>query len=133
MQKVPTQHTHLWRRGATYYFRAKVPVDLLQHYAPKREIKFSLKTNDRKEAERLVRQAAVKQDEEFAALRRKRANHASLGTAVLSTPLIDEIANEWAIEILSEDEQDRLAGMDETFFYEQGIEYEHLAVHSRDC
>src|SRR5215510_2506683 len=123
MQKVPTQHTHLWRRGATYYFRAKVPVDLLQHYAPKREIKFSLKTNDRKEAERLVRQAAVKQDEEFAALRRKRANHA-VGTPALTAPLIDAIVREWAAQLLHDDEQDRVAGMDETFFYEQGLEYE---------
>ena len=62
-------HTRLWRRGAAYYFRAKVPVDLLKQYSPRREIKFTLNTNDRADAERRVRLESVKLDEEFAALR----------------------------------------------------------------
>jgi hypothetical protein len=56
---MPTGHTRLRVRGAAYYFRCKIPADLLAHYAPRGEIKFSLKTNDRREAERRVRSEAV--------------------------------------------------------------------------
>ncbi len=41
--------THLHRRNSTYYFRAKVPLDLQDLYR-RREIKFSLKTRDKREA-----------------------------------------------------------------------------------
>ncbi|WP_369793032.1 DUF6538 domain-containing protein [Vogesella sp. EB] len=41
--------THVVRRGATYYFRLRVPADLVDHYG-KQEITFSLKTKDQAEA-----------------------------------------------------------------------------------
>ena len=74
---MPTGYTRLWRCGSTYYFRCKIPEDLLAHHAPRIEIKFSLKTTDRREAERRVRLESVKLDQEFAALRRKGAGTAS--------------------------------------------------------
>lgn len=63
--------TRLMRRGARYYFRAKVPADLLNHY-DKREIVYSLKTSDPREAARLARVESVKLDNEFEQLRRGR-------------------------------------------------------------
>ena len=60
--------THLVKRGATYYFRCRVPADLLAHYG-KNEIKRSLKTKDPATAKRLARQMAVELDHEFEQLR----------------------------------------------------------------
>lgn len=56
---------HLYTRDGVYYFRRRIPEDLLQHYLPKREFKFSLATRDPKEADRLQRKCSVKLDEEF--------------------------------------------------------------------
>ena len=38
----------LHRRGNIFYFRAKIPQDLLEHFKPRREIKFSLGTSDKR-------------------------------------------------------------------------------------
>jgi len=40
-----SKHTRLKRRGAVYYFRVKIPADLVEHYG-KREILESLGTKD---------------------------------------------------------------------------------------
>jgi len=50
--------THLLRRNAVYYFRARIPRDL-QSYLGKREEKFSLRTKDLRESKRLVRHASA--------------------------------------------------------------------------
>lgn len=39
--------SNIVRRGAVYYIRVRVPSDLLDYYAPKKEITYSLKTKDR--------------------------------------------------------------------------------------
>ncbi|MEM1059861.1 MAG: DUF6538 domain-containing protein [Verrucomicrobiota bacterium] len=59
---------HLYRRNGTYYFRLRIPQDLLQAkaYGSKEEIKFSLGTKERHEAERLASTQLVKYEEEFA-------------------------------------------------------------------
>lgn len=41
-------------RNSMYYFRAKIPTDLLPFYEPQREIKFSLKTKDKQKAWQLA-------------------------------------------------------------------------------
>jgi hypothetical protein len=51
-------HPRLYRRGATYYHRAAIPVDIADTY-PKTEETFSLKTRDYRDALKLVRIAAV--------------------------------------------------------------------------
>lgn len=56
--------THVFNRSGTYYFRRRVPKDLLSFY-PSSQIVFSLKTKDRKEADRLARIESVKLDKEF--------------------------------------------------------------------
>lgn len=63
--------THLAKRGSRYYFRRKVPLDVLPHYKG-REVMRALGTSDRREAERLARAIGVELDREF---ERHRANH----------------------------------------------------------
>ncbi|RJL00690.1 hypothetical protein D3P06_13165 [Paracoccus aestuarii] len=58
------------RRGAVFYQRAAIPVDIKDSY-PKAEEMLSLKTKDRAEALRLVRIAAVEVDERLAKHRRR--------------------------------------------------------------
>jgi len=65
---MPT-HARLYRRGATYYHRAAIPLDIKKTY-PKSEETFSLNTKNYDEALRLLRIAAVLVDEKFDAHRR---------------------------------------------------------------
>jgi integrase len=60
----------LHQRGGVYYFRAKIPQDLLRHYSPRSEIKFSLKTSSRREAIQRVHEESLRLDNEFKALRK---------------------------------------------------------------
>ena len=62
--------SHLHRRGAVYYFRRKVPLDLVGALG-KREVSHSLGTREHKEALRLLALADVKWNEEFDCARRK--------------------------------------------------------------
>lgn len=73
---------HLTRRGAMYYYRRRIPIDLLQHFSPKKEITKALGTSDRREAERLARALAVKHDDEFQTIR---ATQAAPATAPASS------------------------------------------------
>lgn len=69
-----TVQNHLIRRGTRYYFRRRIPADLLLHFNPsgeitKKELTKSLGTSDRREAERLARAMAVHYDDQFQAIR----------------------------------------------------------------
>ena len=66
------------RRGAVYYIRVRVPSDLLDYYAPKKEITYSLKTKDPREAKRKGNLERVKSDQQFAEARRKGKPHPPL-------------------------------------------------------
>ncbi|SOY43808.1 DUF6538 domain-containing protein [Cupriavidus taiwanensis] len=55
---------HITRRNGVYYFRKKIPVDLVAAYG-KREIIYSLRTKERATAARLALRAAVHLDDEF--------------------------------------------------------------------
>ena len=60
---LPSQ-IHVFNRNGTYYFRRRIPKDLLSLY-PSDQIIFSLKTKDRKEADKLARAESVRLDQEF--------------------------------------------------------------------
>jgi len=64
-------HPRLYRRGAMYYHRAAIPVDIAETY-PKSEETFSLKVCDYQDALELVRIAAVQVDRRFERHRRQR-------------------------------------------------------------
>ena len=61
--------THLSKRGSVYYFRRKIPLDLIAYYDGKKEVMQSLRTSDKREAEKLAREEGVRLDREFAQLR----------------------------------------------------------------
>jgi integrase len=117
--------TRLQRRGGIYYFRAKIPVDLQPAYANRKEIKFSLKTNDRREAARLCNLHAVEVDEEF---RQKRQfiDGATNGQPLrrisrLDSKTIQQLANALLRESLETDEFLRLEGLYDTV-HGEGVE-----------
>jgi len=102
-------HTRLYRRGATYYHRAAIPLDIKESY-PKTEETFSLKTKDYQEALKRVRETGVRVDRGFEAHRRE--------LAALSLPPVDELSDEQIQHIrdvyyafrLEEDDDIRLDG-----------------------
>ncbi|MGO4153586.1 DUF6538 domain-containing protein [Cupriavidus sp. YAF13] len=61
--------TNIQKRGSVYYFRRKIPLDLIEQHNGKREIIRSLGTKDRPEAERLARKVSVELDDEWQAMR----------------------------------------------------------------
>lgn len=63
------KQSRLSRIGSRYYFRAKVPVDVLEAFG-KKEVKFSLRTADYKEALVRVRKASVDFDNDVTNHRR---------------------------------------------------------------
>ncbi|KAF5059763.1 Phage integrase family protein [anaerobic digester metagenome] len=127
---------HLQRRGSSgnYYFRVRIPSDILEVYAPKKEIVFSLKTKDPKEAKARCRVEAVRIDQEFEEHRRRLelerrqqeqlaqsqvAGESSSSAAPLtdldSVPdyELDRLAVLYLHEVLAHDEQERAAGSTE--------------------
>lgn len=64
--------THLTRRaGGRYYLRRRIPLDLLEHFKPRKEITKALGTSERREAEKRVRVLSAQLDAEFDSIREK--------------------------------------------------------------
>lgn len=102
--------TRLHRRGPAYYFRARVPADLLPYLG--KEVKYSLKTKDRTVANRKVREASVAFDRYCDALRdqdrlRKQLPH----SGPLSDELIQQLCDLWRYTALAGDEDNRIDGL----------------------
>src|SRR5690348_8315491 len=100
---------HVFNRNGTYYFRRRVPKDLLSLY-PSLQIIFSLKTKDRREADRLARAESVKLDKEFQRQREHLAGHSD---GQLSDEDIEHICRLWCASMLEEDEESRMEGLSE--------------------
>jgi len=77
-------HPRLYRRGAVYWHRAAVPVDIADTY-PKTEETFSLRTKDRNEALKRVRVEAARVDRLFDEHRKR--------VAVAAGPTVDELTD----------------------------------------
>lgn len=75
--------TGLFEREGRYSIKRRVPVDLAEHYSPKKIIVRALGTGEYKEARLLLPIAWQKLDEEFALLRAT-----ATATATASTPLV---------------------------------------------
>lgn len=63
------QSKYLLKRDGRYYFRLRVPLDLRRWFAPREEIKKSLKTNSFNGAKCLVRVWIYRSEQLFAQLR----------------------------------------------------------------
>jgi hypothetical protein len=116
--KVRSQ-TRLARRGAVYYFRAKIPVDLRFHFGRKREVMESLKTSNRREAEELVRVKSVELDQRFAELRQMRA---AAPRTTITEAEIKRIVAKAAATRMQADEGARVDGMTE-WDYERHLKW----------
>ena len=79
--------SNIVRRGAVYYIRVRVPSDLLDYYAPKKEITYSLKTKDPREAKRKGNLERVKIDQQFAEARRNGQMTAATAQGQTTPPL----------------------------------------------
>lgn len=69
-------------RGRTYYFRLRVPQDLLPVYDPKKELTFSLKTRDFHQALENARLRAIQLDQEFREHRRRLAEQQAIASVL---------------------------------------------------
>jgi hypothetical protein len=67
----------LLNRGGVYYFRKRIPDDLKASYGGKNEIKFSLKTKNRKQAEILATGERFRLLKEFSVKRKLQAEMAA--------------------------------------------------------
>jgi integrase len=103
--KMATQ-THLMRIGGIYYYRRRIPEDLIEAYSPKREIKFSLKTKDKRKAEQLARLESVRIDQEFLLHRAQLAQKNQVHS--LSNDAITKLSQEFFHEALSIDDERRV-------------------------
>lgn len=106
--------THLVKRGSKYYFRARVPADLVTQYG-KNEIYFSLRTSDKAEALQRVRIEQLKLDQEF----HQRRSLLSASPAELSDIEIERLAALWLSHLLEEDEELRMEGLSPRQFDKQ--------------
>ena len=84
----------LQKRGAVHYFRAMIPKDLRVLYGRK-EIIYSLKTKDAREARRLARQASVTIDAEFKARRGRRPPEQLCTFSLLDDATIRGLCDTW--------------------------------------
>jgi integrase len=140
MKKQMPKQTHLHNRRGTYYFRCRVPVDLLDYYAPKKEISRSLKTKDYKQALKLVRTETVRQDEEFSRVRDRNGveGSSSLETQVsqpipLSREEIQRLADIHKWGILAKDEITSLGEVEGRSLEEQGKHYSQELLRHREA
>jgi hypothetical protein len=82
---------YVQNRNGTYYFRRVVPLELRPFFGGRREWTYSLKTKEKKEAERKARQDAVALDEEIEHAQRKlKAQAASPAQPEASRPMSDQ-------------------------------------------
>lgn len=103
------------RKGSnSYYYRARVPSDLVSHYG-REEIMLSLRTKDLREANSKATIEQLKLDQEYAHLR---AMKASTPNGDITDAELERIALIWSAEQLEEDEAERLEGLflDDGFF-----------------
>ena len=103
-------HRRLFRRGAVYYHRAAVPIDIKNSY-PKSEETFSLKTRDYSVALQRIRLAAVKVDQKFEAHRA--GQPVSFEIEELSQDAINRLAELHFQQTIVEHDKDRLKTVQE--------------------
>lgn len=104
MAEVKNQ-TYLVKRGGVYWFRRKIPIELVPFYDGKKEITFSLRTKDQKQAKEKAQFEALKSSQEFS---HKAALLRSAPVDQLSADEIGRIAELYYAHLLEEDEEARL-------------------------
>lgn len=102
------------RTGSTHWWlRRRIPQDLLDHYYPKKEIAFSLKTADYRTACEKARMEFVRLDQEFIEVRAKLS--AEIRTEISAVEM-DRLALMLEHSMLKADEEIRQDGLDDEYF-----------------
>ncbi|HQS44095.1 MAG TPA: site-specific integrase, partial [Methylotenera sp.] len=126
-EEVKNQTNVVNRKGSdVYYYRARVPADLQQHYG-KAERWISLRTKEQHQANQKATIEQLKLDQEYAHLR---AMQLAMPSQDISDDELERIALIWSAEALEEDEADRLDGLclDDEFFEAVLLDTEFLAT-----
>ena len=117
------------RRGATWYYRRRIPQDLLEEYKPKNEILISLRTSDVEEANRLAAIRTLAHDQEFG---HKLAMRAA-PECELSSEEIRRLVALWGVEQLRLDDLHRAEGYKQFGLHHVREEYALLLSGWRDA
>lgn len=123
-------HTRLYRRGAVYWHRASVPVDIKGSY-PKTEETFSLRTTDHREALKLVRIEAARVDRLFDEHRRGLALQAQPPLEALTDEQIKRIGEVYYAHLLDEDDEVRNEAFEGRSFEEWAEDIETFDASTR--
>nr|WP_315473024.1 DUF6538 domain-containing protein [uncultured Undibacterium sp.] len=125
---------NLFQRGKSkiFYVRRRIPSALLTCYDGRTEIVRSLQTGDKAEAQKLLRIAMVKIDEEFSQFykeRKERNEPCGISSQIILTDEhIQSLAQFWIQQVLCRDELVRSSGMSDEEFDELGV----LLLEQRD-
>lgn len=111
--------THLASIDGVYHYRRRIPKDLIAIYSPKREIKFSLKTKDKRKAEQLARIESVRVDQEFS-LHRAKLNQKDLPHTLTKEDIATLTQNFFQEVLLDDDERRKNGQIDEAYL--EGLE-----------
>ncbi|MHC1751062.1 DUF6538 domain-containing protein [Humidesulfovibrio sp.] len=105
----------VYRRGesSSWWFRRRVPQDLLAYYAPKKEFAHSLETTDHSTACQKARLEYVRLDQEFSEVRKKLA---AQPVFELSKVEVQRIAALIRHDMLADDESARAQGREPGYF-----------------
>ena len=105
----------VYRRGesSSWWFRRRVPQDLLAYYAPRKEFAHSLETTDHSTACQKARLEYVRLDQEFSEVRKKLA---AQPVFELSKVEVQRIAALIRHDMLAEDEAARVQGKGADYF-----------------
>ncbi len=105
----------LIKRGNVYWFRCSIPRDIKNSY-PKTEETFSLETRDYQDALKKLRKASADVDGRFDEHRLRLSRQLEPALAELSDAQIKHVGEVYFTHLLDEDEELRLAGLDDRDF-----------------
>lgn len=117
---------YLQKTGTGYYFRKRIPNELLPHYAGKKFIRKSLKTKDLTEAKLRCTQLALQALNEFTALIVKPATTAHKTVTVLDAALISKLAAHYSRLLLERDDAERLKNQEALQSYDYASRVEAI-------
>lgn len=110
-------YTGLMRRGAVYWFRMRIPQDLLGQFGKSKEITHTLGTRDLAEAKRLYSDALAAFNKKMDAARARRD---AVEVPALPDSELEKLSQEWLRSVLQRDEQFRQGGISGWHFEDYG-------------
>lgn len=116
MKKV-RQQTHLVKRNGVYWYRQKIPIDLIEHdQRASGELRFSLKTKDQADAVTLAAAHTMRVNEEFRSIRefREEQDNPRPKLTPIDPAIIPQLARAAFNRAMMKDEHLRFQGLEFT-------------------